>query len=384
MLIIANGGLVNRFLSLPPFTWLGRLSFALYLWHWPLISFAARIGFPPTELRTRLFVISVSLLFSIAGYHLWEVPIRRGRYLSTRSQLFTALALSVTFIVSLGGAILVTKGFPQRLPKELADISENTRIHSRQIKQRCALANSDKPYSCPIGDQTSSHVSFLVIGDSHSEAVAAEIGDIAEKYGLRGLYMGKAGCRSFAEPQEDKEGSCAKQHEFVLKTYSKEKPELVIIVAKWTSVLNEDDHNQITDEKYKSVLSTFGNTLDAFHNGSVVTALTTPEFDVDVPEAAWRAQVRARIGLSSSPTPSVTLSDYHARQVWTAKMLSEAEGKYPNLRVINTQKYLCGNLFCSGTKDNIPMYYDNNHLSHNGALVYAEMFEGYFSDLARK
>ena len=40
-LIVANGGVVNGLMALPPFAWIGRLSYALYLWHWPLISLAA-------------------------------------------------------------------------------------------------------------------------------------------------------------------------------------------------------------------------------------------------------------------------------------------------------------------------------------------------------
>lgn len=50
--IWADGGLASRILSFRPFVWIGRLSLALYLWHWPLISIAAdQHGHPPRHHR---------------------------------------------------------------------------------------------------------------------------------------------------------------------------------------------------------------------------------------------------------------------------------------------------------------------------------------------
>ena len=39
----AAQNLPNAFLSLPPMQWLGKLSYSLYLWHWPVIVYAAML-----------------------------------------------------------------------------------------------------------------------------------------------------------------------------------------------------------------------------------------------------------------------------------------------------------------------------------------------------
>jgi peptidoglycan/LPS O-acetylase OafA/YrhL len=121
-LIMANGGPVNRLMALPPFAWIGRLSYALYLWHWPLISVAAGIGLSPKEPITRSIVIGLSLVLSFIGYHLWETPIRQRQLIPSRRGLFAALSICVVFFVGSGILVFTTRGFPQRLPKELLAI----------------------------------------------------------------------------------------------------------------------------------------------------------------------------------------------------------------------------------------------------------------------
>jgi hypothetical protein len=69
---------LRSFLSLGPLVWTGRISYGLYLWHWPVIVFAspARTGLDgPT-----LAVVRVALTFTLAtaSFYLVEQPIRRG------------------------------------------------------------------------------------------------------------------------------------------------------------------------------------------------------------------------------------------------------------------------------------------------------------------
>jgi peptidoglycan/LPS O-acetylase OafA/YrhL len=72
---------VPRLLSLAPIRYIGRISYGLYIWHWPLFIWldAGRTGLSGYG----LFVIRVlvTLAVSIASYHLVEQPIRRGTFL---------------------------------------------------------------------------------------------------------------------------------------------------------------------------------------------------------------------------------------------------------------------------------------------------------------
>ncbi len=75
----SSHSLVSRLLSFPPITYLGRISYELYLWHWPVIVF---LNAAKTSLHgTPLLLVRLGAMVVIASltYHLIEVPIRTGQ-----------------------------------------------------------------------------------------------------------------------------------------------------------------------------------------------------------------------------------------------------------------------------------------------------------------
>ncbi|MDT4987965.1 MAG: hypothetical protein QOI74_2059, partial [Micromonosporaceae bacterium] len=79
--VVSPSSPTARLLSLPPLVWLGRISYGVYLWHWPLFQFVtaarARLSGPPLlGLRCAL-----TLAVALTSYLLVEQPIRRGGWL---------------------------------------------------------------------------------------------------------------------------------------------------------------------------------------------------------------------------------------------------------------------------------------------------------------
>ena len=67
-------GRLGRALSVPPLRWIGRISYGLYLWHWPvyLTLTHTRTGLDGVAL---LFVrLAVSLALAMASYYGLEKP----------------------------------------------------------------------------------------------------------------------------------------------------------------------------------------------------------------------------------------------------------------------------------------------------------------------
>jgi peptidoglycan/LPS O-acetylase OafA/YrhL len=96
--LIIVGGLTgraplpNRALSLAPLRFLGRISYSVYLWHWPLIVFTAALYPTLSEtVRVRLLILLVTLAVATLSFYLVEQPGRRiGRH--TRSDRVPARA----------------------------------------------------------------------------------------------------------------------------------------------------------------------------------------------------------------------------------------------------------------------------------------------------
>src|SRR5580692_1531681 len=61
VLILASaGGRANRILAIPPLVGVGLISYSLYLWHWPLLSFARIISAHPLHPRTIVLLMSIA------------------------------------------------------------------------------------------------------------------------------------------------------------------------------------------------------------------------------------------------------------------------------------------------------------------------------------
>ncbi|WP_411379448.1 acyltransferase family protein [Pseudomonas sp. MPB26] len=113
VLILAAGphAWLNKvFLSNKLMVWIGLISFPLYLWHWPILTFARLLenGLPSWQIRSSL--ISLSVLLAWLTYDFIERPIRRSQHKSTTPLLVVAM-LSVA---SLGYVTNYNDGFPSR------------------------------------------------------------------------------------------------------------------------------------------------------------------------------------------------------------------------------------------------------------------------------
>jgi peptidoglycan/LPS O-acetylase OafA/YrhL len=80
--VAAPRSIVPRFLALAPIRYVGRISYGLYIWHWPLFIWLnhQRVGLYGWQ----LFVVRAAVTFavSVASFHLVERPIRMGTFVS--------------------------------------------------------------------------------------------------------------------------------------------------------------------------------------------------------------------------------------------------------------------------------------------------------------
>ena len=80
--VAAPRSIVPRVLSLSPVRYVGRISYGLYIWHWPIFIWLdhARTGL----LGYELFAVRVLVTFAVAvvSFHLVERPIRMGTFVS--------------------------------------------------------------------------------------------------------------------------------------------------------------------------------------------------------------------------------------------------------------------------------------------------------------
>ncbi|CAG9258010.1 Putative O-antigen acetylase [Burkholderia diffusa] len=171
--LIATGrdSWINRHvLARPASVWLGKISYALYLWHWPLLSFAFIVAgrMPSPAVRGGLVVIAVALAWLTTA--IVERPVRFG---PTRVWKIAAPCLLTLGIVYLGGMTYVRGGLGFRKGYSPdADVT-TARLGAGHefVNPMCGVSPDEQrlfPF-CATDKRVRSH--FVVWGDSKADAL---------------------------------------------------------------------------------------------------------------------------------------------------------------------------------------------------------------------
>ena len=146
-----------------PMRAIGKISYGLYLWHWPVY-----VALSPTRVnlsQVPLFGVRMAVTFtlSIASYVFVEEPIRRGAWRGWRIRVATPVAFTTVLAVLL----VVTAGAPPALREvAAADVSTPTEtIH-------------------PAGPGATEPTRILVVGDSVANSLAPGLERVAEANSL--------------------------------------------------------------------------------------------------------------------------------------------------------------------------------------------------------
>jgi peptidoglycan/LPS O-acetylase OafA/YrhL len=95
----------------PAALWVGRHSYAIYLWHWPVLVLAeSRFG--PLPLPTRLLLVAVAVGLSAISLRVLENPVRRSAWLARRAVRGLALGATLCATAVLAGAWLRSTDTP--------------------------------------------------------------------------------------------------------------------------------------------------------------------------------------------------------------------------------------------------------------------------------
>ncbi|WP_027921481.1 acyltransferase family protein [Pseudomonas sp. URMO17WK12:I12] len=127
-LIIAAGpsAWFNRvILSNRVFVWFGLISFPLYLWHWPLLTFARIIESAVPSVTVRCLAVLLAIVLSLITYRFVERPLRTGG----RGTKKTAVLIGFMVVTGIAGYLTYSHaGLPNR-----ALIKDAERVNSQFV-----------------------------------------------------------------------------------------------------------------------------------------------------------------------------------------------------------------------------------------------------------
>ena len=235
LLISAGGGawLNRKVLSSTPFVWCGLISYPLYLWHWPLLSFTYVIA-GTVSMPKGLLAIALSVLAATGTFLLIERPLRlRG---ADRRQ--TPILVAVMVVVGLLGCAAM---WSLVLPR-LSEFKAPTRTEWDFLLQR--VKNSDKNFNGIYPIFANRTHSTIVIGDSHVAQYAQRLSRILESKVNRGVvFVVGGGCTPIRGTQNEaiERRGCGALLEDGFKLAAQKRFDTVVFGGSWTRLFTDND-----------------------------------------------------------------------------------------------------------------------------------------------
>tara|TARA_Y100000590_G_scaffold55884_1_gene58513 strand:- start:10788 stop:12596 length:1809 start_codon:yes stop_codon:yes gene_type:complete len=116
---------IGKILSLPLLVGMGLISYSLYLWHFPIFSFAKIYSIEDLGSYTLLLLSLTSIIIAYLSYRFIEKPFRNKNSISTG--FFTiSMFIIGTFIVFFGYLMHFNQGFPERIFIDKNNFNVNT------------------------------------------------------------------------------------------------------------------------------------------------------------------------------------------------------------------------------------------------------------------
>ncbi|MEX2290113.1 MAG: acyltransferase family protein [Mycobacteriales bacterium] len=389
----------NRVLVNPVSRYLGRLSYSLYLWHWPVLVIGVAVL--PASLGVVVPLVATFILAALC-HHLVEEPVRRSSWLARRpaprslpkgSGRRAAVALSATAALLGGGFVLPAVALhrdapmPQAAPPAPADPDGSSadpdalaeRIRGslapaswplldpslerislagapEWVTDRCDNVNSGNLERCRYGPVTASRTAALV-GDSMAISWLPALRDALEPLGFRIHVLTRNQCPApavmfYRNRPEEPFTECAEHKDWVVEQVRTLQPELVVVANSLTLVDKQVDEpaGEARYERWGDGMAVTLRTLSA--EADRVVLLGAPPRSGNLQECVTRLSDPVDC---TEPVPAQ----------WRAVSAAEQQAAHRvGATYVDPEPWFCVDGRCPAVVGRTPVYTDGRHLTH--------------------
>lgn len=358
-----------RFLALPPMVGVGLVSYAWYLWHWPLLTFARIYHYGESNLPIDILAGGLIGLFLAFGTRLLiENPIARLRSRRLESLGWRPLGFGLAGAAAgaLAGLFVMFHTSPDLAARHAEVLATPTDrlgdcwlAHPHIGDHSKCFAGSDRPRGLLIGD------SYAAVGFPPLH-LAADRADT-----ILGLASVSA-CAALLDSQSAP--SCARGYATIRKILGQESIDYAILFSRW--IIYTPWTVKVADN-YRLPLTGPGTPKQQFLDGlertiaifkqadvkRILVIAPVPEFNRSGPPCYFRARKQ---GQSIDEKCSIRRDQVELRRRETMEWLREAVSQDAAIRIVDPLDVFCDTAWCRPFDETDILYMDADHLRHVG------------------
>jgi peptidoglycan/LPS O-acetylase OafA/YrhL len=349
-----------------PLRRLGRISYSLYLWHWPVLAAATgtiAVDAAPGPMR-RAVAIGIAVVLAAATTRWVERPFRHGAAgpRAVRVDLFAsvgALAATCVLAVLAGEAVRLRGDVTQpRLSPPLASVRKDM---PRPYQDGCHQGFKQSAIlPCIYGAPAATRTMFLV-GDSHAAQWFPALERAASTTGWRLVALTKSACpfidvTMLLPAQGRSYDECTSFRRDVARRIARERPELVVVSSSFGGHLRADSGKEALGDQRRRLWSDgLGRMLHELRRDAarVVVIADSPRPLMDAPVCVARFGVdarRCRIDFARAVDAAAIADE---RAVTTAAAVE----------LVDPTEWVCPGRQCAAVRDGTLVFRDDHHLT---------------------
>ncbi|HKP16664.1 MAG TPA: acyltransferase family protein [Gemmatimonadaceae bacterium] len=362
--LIAGGartpeGPVTRALSAQPLRWLGRVSYAWYLWHWPLVGLGEVLD-PALGVRGRLMWTALALVLAWLTYRFVERPARGGGLSRIPDRWIAPAALAASVV-----AALLAHGAMRVAQHRVATTEQRAFAQARgdRMTHRCwANTVEDARTPCLLGDRSAT-TTIALLGDSHAEHWTAGLDRAGRENGWRVDVMVKGGCPvlDMTEVGVGRSaryyGECVRYHEAMMRRIIAMRPAAVVL-SSWDHYIPPNG----TSEEWQLSVATWERGLRRTYARLAAAGIHTivlrdvPRTGFDVPACLSRRAARLPLARACTYERATSVSG-------VAVAAQDRAARGLPVRIVDMNDQVCDTPRCRVVRNGSIVFTDDNHLT---------------------
>lgn len=345
--------------SIPNF--FGKISYSLYLIHWPMVVLApklfAQLGIRYTSYITA-YTFIITTVFAGLLYRLVEQPFRTKHEFWTQRRIFkySAIALIVTFTTSI--IIVVNEGFSNRVDKQINQILAVLHYDPKPMFQTKVCFMEPEQETSEYQTATclpNKHPFVILWGDSHISQYLWGLRPLFQKKEYQIGQVTSSGCAPALNVYVDARPKCRTFNDFALRKIIQLKPEAVILGAAWSGL----------DEQLQGIKRS----ISALQTAGIKVIILGPSmvYKDSVPTILANRMKKGNSDISSGDDLE---SEFIYRKESIMKRFANEQQSVQYISVLDT---ICPKQTCPMKIGGMPAHFDIVHQTKEGSE--------YFSDL---
>jgi peptidoglycan/LPS O-acetylase OafA/YrhL len=355
----APGSAISRALAIEPLRWFGRLSYAWYLWHWPLVGLGEVLN-PGIGAGGRLAWTALALGLAWLTYRLVERPARDGALARIPDRWVAPAALAASVALALLAHVAM-----RGAERSIATTGQRAFAAARRdrMTHQCwANTIDDARTPCVLGDQDAPTV-IALLGDSHAEHWLAGLDRAGHEHEWRIDAMVKGGCPVADMTELGSERftryyrECARYREAMLRRIITMHPAAVVL-SSWDHYIPPDgaaEDWQVSPSMWERGLRrTYARLAAAGIH--IIVLRDVPRTRFDVPACLSRRAARLPLAGACTYDRATSVSR-------TAIAAQDRAAQGLPVRLIDMNDQICATPRCGVVRNGAIVFTDDNHLT---------------------